>query len=73
MIQRDEQVIPIEVKAGTRGSMQSLHRFMTERKSPLGLRLSHENVGRYENVLSLPLYLACLLPQELRLSPAQRG
>jgi len=69
VIQRDEQVIPIEVKAGTRGSMQSMHRFMTERQSSLGLRLSHENVGRYENVLALPLYLACLLPQALSLPP----
>jgi predicted AAA+ superfamily ATPase len=67
VIQRDEQVIPIEVKSGTRGSMQSLRWFMSERKSPLGLRLSHENVGRYGSILALPLYLACLVPERLRL------
>lgn len=62
VIQRNERVIPIEVKSGTRGSMQSMRRFMMERNTPLGLRLSHENVGRYTGILALPLYFACLLP-----------
>jgi hypothetical protein len=46
-----------------------MHRFMAERNSPLGLRLSHENVGRYRGILALPLYLAGMLPRELSLSP----
>ncbi len=69
VIQRNEHIVPIEVKAGSRGAMQSMHRFMAERNSPLGLRLSHENVGRYKGILALPLYLAGMLPRELSLSP----
>jgi predicted AAA+ superfamily ATPase len=32
VIQHENQVIPIEVKAGTTGTLRSLHEFMIEKK-----------------------------------------
>ena len=49
-------VLPIEVKSGTRGSMQSLWIFLEEKKLPFGVRTSQENFGRRERVFVLPLY-----------------
>lgn len=49
-------IIPIEVKAGTRGQMQSLHIFLTERGLPGGVRISSENFGTYSNIRTVPLY-----------------
>ncbi|MGI6394689.1 MAG: ATP-binding protein [bacterium] len=34
------KIIPIEVKSGTRGAMQSIYLFMEERKSDFGIRIS---------------------------------
>ena len=50
--------MPVEVKAGNRGQMQSLHLFMAEHESPFGVRLSHENFGQFENIHIVPLYAA---------------
>lgn len=70
LVQHQAQVIPIEVKAGTKGSMQSLHLFMGLRKLPRAIRLSTEmpstllintktalgNIAEYE-LLCLPIYM----------------
>jgi hypothetical protein len=50
------RIIPIEVKAGTKGQMQSLHIFLTERDLPWGFRISAENFATYSNIQALPLY-----------------
>lgn len=50
------RIIPIEVKTGTRGQMQSLHLFLSERSLPYGLRISAENFAAYPNIQTLPLY-----------------
>lgn len=50
------RVIPIEVKAGTRGQMQSLHLFLSERNLQWGVRISSENFATYANIKTLPLY-----------------
>jgi len=49
-------IIPVEVKSGTSGKMQSLHLFLDERKSPKGIRLSLENFGAYGKIDVVPLY-----------------
>ena len=49
-------IVPIEVKAGTRGAMQSLHLFMEEKKSVQGIRTSLENFGKWGNIVIYPLY-----------------
>jgi len=56
LIQRGEQIIPIEVKAGTQGAMQSLRRFMTEKNIEKGVRTSLENFAHYENIDVFPMY-----------------
>lgn len=50
------KIIPIEVKAGTRGAMQSLHLFLKERNLNAGVRFSGENYGLYDNIMSIPAY-----------------
>jgi predicted AAA+ superfamily ATPase len=56
IIQNQDFILPLEVKAGTKGAMQSMHLFMDEKKSRYGLRLSLENFTEYEKVKVLPLY-----------------
>lgn len=58
LLQNGSSILPVEVKSGTRGAMQSLHLFLAEKKAPLGLRVSQENFAAYGPVRVLPLYLA---------------
>jgi predicted AAA+ superfamily ATPase len=46
VVQRGNTIVPIEVKAGTKGQMQSLYIFMKEKQLMLGVRTSIENFGR---------------------------
>jgi predicted AAA+ superfamily ATPase len=50
------RIIPIEVKSGIRGQMQSLHLFLTERNLTTGLRISAENFSTYNSIQAIPLY-----------------
>ena len=56
LIQKQENIIPIEVKAGTKGAMQSMYLFIKEKKVPYGIRLSLENFSMLENIKIYPLY-----------------
>ena len=56
VVQQNENIVPIEIKANTKGSMQSLHQFLMEKGSPLGIRCSMENFGTYGNIKVYPLY-----------------
>ena len=56
VIQKNDQIIPIEVKSGSKGSMQSLHLFMNEKKSKKGIRVSLENYNSFEKIEIVPLY-----------------
>jgi predicted AAA+ superfamily ATPase len=56
LVQKGEQILPIEVKAGTKGAMQSLHLFMKEKQIVKGIRTSLENFGQYENIDVYPMY-----------------
>jgi predicted AAA+ superfamily ATPase len=56
VISKSDKIIPVEVKAGTKGSMQSLYRFIELKKSKHGIRTSLENFGRIGNVEIYPLY-----------------
>lgn len=47
---RSAKVLPIEVKANTRGSMQSLWIFMRKRKLHEAIRTSLENFGQFETM-----------------------
>lgn len=56
IIQHDNEILPIEVKAGTSGKMRSMHMFLEERNLKRGIRISLENFSSYGNIETLPLY-----------------
>jgi len=56
LIQKHDKIIPIEVKSGSQGAMQSLRLFMAEKGIEKGIRTSLENFSRYENIDVYPLY-----------------
>ena len=56
LIQRNDEIIPIEVKSGTKGSMQSLFIFLEEKKIKKGIRTSLENFSRFEKIDVIPAY-----------------
>ena len=58
LVQNGNDIVPVEVKSGTSGAMQSMHRFLAEKKAAVGLRVSQENFGAYGAIRVLPLYLA---------------
>ncbi|MDR0798334.1 MAG: DUF4143 domain-containing protein [Dysgonamonadaceae bacterium] len=58
LVQKNEKIIPLEVKAGTKGSMQSLYLFMNEKNSEYGIRTSLENFAVYDKIKVYPLYAA---------------
>ncbi len=61
LFQNNEKIIPLEVKSGTRGSMQSLHLFMKMKQSEYGIRCSSENFAAFDNIKVIPLYAAGIL------------
>ena len=56
IIQHNEKIIPIEVKSGKSGKMQSMHLFLAEKQSEYGIRTSLENFTKYDNIRVYPLY-----------------
>ncbi|MCQ2253324.1 MAG: ATP-binding protein, partial [Bacteroidales bacterium] len=48
VVQIGEKIVPIEVKSGSKGSMQSMRLFMDLKKSEYGIRTSLENFAQYE-------------------------
>lgn len=70
VIQHENKVIPIEVKAGSTGSLKSLHLFMELKKLPLAVRINSDLPSKTDinvktqkqqlieySLLSLPFYL----------------
>ena len=56
LVQSGDLVIPVEVKAGTKGSMQSMFLFLEEKHRPWGIRTSLENFSSYDKIRVCPLY-----------------
>ncbi len=56
LIQKQNDIVPIEVKSGKKGSMNSMFLFLNEKKAKYGCRLSLENFSEYENIKVFPLY-----------------
>ncbi len=56
VIQIDNNILPIEVKAGTKGKMQSLYIFLEEKKLDYGFRISLENFSQFEKIKTLPIF-----------------
>lgn len=59
----DSQIIPIEVKAGSVGTLRSLKIYMDEKKAKLGIRISQQPLNRESNILTVPLYLVEEVPR----------
>jgi uncharacterized protein len=58
VIQQGNTTVPVEVKAGNRGAMQSMRLFLAERALDRGIRLSLENFGSSGAIQTVPLYAA---------------
>ena len=56
LIEQDGQVVPVEVKSGSTGKMQSLNLFIDEKESSKGIRISLENFSQYGKISVVPLY-----------------
>ena len=56
VMQKGQQIVPVEVKSGKSGAMQSMHLFIEEKKSSFGVRFSLENYSAYEKIKVYPLY-----------------
>jgi len=56
LIQKNGNIVPIEVKSGKSGKMQSLHLFLKEKRVKQGIRTSLENFTKYDNIQVYPLY-----------------
>ena len=51
-----QKIVPVEVKSGTKGTMQSLLLFLNEKKLKRGIRISNENFSSYDNIEVYPIY-----------------
>jgi len=56
LVENGTNIVPVEVKAGTRGAMQSLYQFMAEKGIEKGVRTSLENFGKIDTVEIYPIY-----------------
>lgn len=78
LVQHGSRIVPVEVKAGTTGSLKSLHQFMAIRRLPMAVRVNAdtpsitgidvkttEGAPVQYRLLSIPFYLAGQLPRLL--------
>jgi predicted AAA+ superfamily ATPase len=56
VVQIGDKIVPVEVKSGSRGKMQSMWQFLKEKQSEYGVRTSLENFGQYDTIKVVPLY-----------------
>lgn len=56
VIAKDMKAVPVEVKAGTSGSMKSMYLFMSDKQLDCGIRTSLENFGQLDRIDIIPLY-----------------
>ncbi len=62
----DGHIVPIEVKAGSRGGMKSLRVFMHEKGSAIGVRVAFEQPARVGELLVIPIYAISELQRLVR-------
>jgi len=56
VIQIGRDIIPVEVKSSSKGSMQSMRLFLEEKHAPFGIRTSLENFGELPGIKIVPIY-----------------
>jgi predicted AAA+ superfamily ATPase len=64
LITQGSEIVPVEIKSGYSGKMQSMRIFMKEKKLSRGIRSSLENFGRDGNIEIVPLYAISTLIKE---------
>ncbi len=67
VIVKENKILPIEVKASNKGSMQSLHSFLNSHPDiPYGYRVSLENFSTYDKIKVYPVYAISKLLQSTK-------
>jgi Holliday junction resolvase-like predicted endonuclease len=56
VLQKGEDIIPVEVKTGTKTKSKSLNMFVAKYKPAYAIRISAKNFGFENNIKSVPLY-----------------
>lgn len=64
VIRQGDEIVPVEIKSGYSGKMQSMRLFMKEKNLNRGIRSSLENFGRDGNIEIIPLYAISTLIRE---------
>lgn len=54
----DDEIVPVEVKAGHRVQAKSLHQFMLKYSPQTAIKLSANPLSKSNHIINLPLYLA---------------
>lgn len=65
LIAHKEQIIPLEVKAGSTGRLRSLQNFIQEKKVPYGIQLSAKPLQKQDKILTIPAYMVNEIPRLL--------
>ncbi len=63
IVEITSRIVPIEVKAGSQGRLRSLRQFLSEKKSPVGVRISEAPLTIENGILSIPFYMIQELPR----------
>ena len=66
VITQNQEIVPVEIKSGTKGAMKSMHIFLEEKKLSKGIRVSNENFSEYEKIEVYPLYAVEMIRGENR-------
>lgn len=61
VISQGTEIVPVEIKSGYSGKMQSMRLFLKEKNLKRGIRCSLENFGRDGNIEIVPLYAVSTL------------
>ena len=75
IVQRENKVIPIEVKAGTNVGASSIKRYYAkyESETPIIVRLSLKNLSLDGNILNIPLFLVDRLNELIGIAVNELG
>ena len=63
LINIDNNIVPIEVKAGKTGNLKSLKIIMQEKNLPFGIRVSAKELSLQDNIVSIPFYMISEIPR----------
>jgi predicted AAA+ superfamily ATPase len=68
LLEHNGTIYPIEVKPGKTGTLKSLQIFMEEKQSPIGIKISQDNLHFSKNnkILSVPFYLTSHLKRLIK-------